>query len=105
MTKICYNWGDADFTWIGNEFVWNDVCIVEEIIGLKGPTNNWEDAYQKLDKKKQKRFIELVCMVKYGEEYKKVYDDKKEVKDVKLTATDIELTVGAILEVSLIKIL
>jgi len=84
-TKI--KWKDADFKWNDNPHKWNLVELIEEVIsdGISG-----DAVPRKLDelpKEKKKRFIRLLM------EYKgiKVYDEKKEVKNIKAYAKDVKL--------------
>ena len=80
-------WNNADFKWNDNPHKWNLVELIEELVsdGISGDT-----VPRKLDelpKEKKKKFIRLLM------EYKgiKVYDEKKEVKNIKAYANDVKL--------------
>ena len=79
-TKI--KWDKADFKWDLNPHLWN---LVEDLVSGGG-----ESVPQKLDKlpkEKKKKFIRLIM------EYKgiKIYDEKKEIKNIKAYATDVKI--------------
>ena len=79
-TKI--KWDKADFKWDLNPHLWN---LVEDLVSGGG-----ESVPQKLDelpKEEKKKFIRLIM------EYKgiKIYDEKKEIKNIKAYATDVKI--------------
>ena len=82
-TKI--KWDKADFKWNDNPHKWNLVEIIEEV------TSDGHDAIptklEQLTDEKKKKFIRLIL------EYKgvKVYDEKKEVKNIKAYADDVKI--------------
>ena len=82
-TKI--KWDKADFKWDSNPHLWDLVEIIEDV------TSTGKDAVPRklgeLSKEKKKKFIRLIM------EYKgiKIYDERKEVKNIKAYATDVEL--------------
>jgi len=76
-------WDNADFKWNINPHLWN---LVEELIsGRDG--GDIPKKLQGLPKDEKQKFIRLIM------EFKgiKVYDEKKEVKNIKAYATDVEL--------------
>jgi hypothetical protein len=75
-------WDTAEFTWDNNPHLWN---LVEEIIS--GAGDSIPKKLEELPKEKKKKFIRLIM------EYKgvKVYDEKKEVKNIKAYANDVKL--------------
>jgi len=82
-TKI--TWDKADFKWDDNPHKWDLVEIIEELISDGG--GGLPKKLDKLPKDKKKKFIRLIM------EYKgiKVYDEQKEVKNIKAYATDVKL--------------
>ena len=83
-TKI--TWDKADFKWNDNPHKWDLVEIIEEIISdVDG--GGVPKKLDELPKDKKKKFIRLIM------EYKgiKIYDEKKEIKNIKAYATDVKL--------------
>jgi hypothetical protein len=76
-------WDSADFKWNINPHLWN---LVEELIS-GGDGGDIPKKLQELPKDEKKKFIRLIM------EFKgiKVYNEKKEVKNIKAYATDVEL--------------
>jgi len=76
-------WNNANVNWNSNLFLWNDV---QEIIAeIESGGSSWEEVDK--DKKKRKRIIRLV-MERKGI---KIYDERKEVKNIKVHLDDIKL--------------
>ena len=85
-TKI--TWDKADFKWNDNPHKWNLVEIIEEVISTAiSSGDSIPTVLDKLPKEKKKKFIRLIM------EYKgvKVYDERKEVKDIKAYANDVKI--------------
>ena len=82
-TKI--TWDKADFKWNDNPHKWDLVEIIEELIS--DGDGGLPRKLDKLPKDKKKKFIRLIM------EYKgiKIYDEKKEIKNIKAYATDVKL--------------
>tara|TARA_R110000787_G_scaffold51374_1_gene121755 strand:+ start:1580 stop:1861 length:282 start_codon:yes stop_codon:yes gene_type:complete len=80
MAKI--TWDTADFKWDLNPHLWD---LVEEL--ASGSGDAVPKRLQDLPKDKKKKFIRLIM------EYKgiKIYDEKKEVKNIKAYANDVNL--------------
>jgi hypothetical protein len=100
-----FAWDNGGICWDNNPFCWDDVALVREILeevtgGGKviGTDEGWHDAYEKLDEPKKKRFITLVGKVK-GE--KDIFKDRKKVKDVQISVSEIKLTVSKVLKIKL----
>jgi|TARA_R110002096_G_scaffold40241_1_gene109573 hypothetical protein len=78
------NWEDASFTWDDNSYTWS---LILDIIN----TSNGGDAIKrKLDKlpdADKKKFIRLI-MKRRGI---KIYNERKEVKNIKTYVTDVKL--------------
>ena len=76
-------WNSANVNWNNNPFLWSDV---QEIIAeIESGGRSWEEVDK--DKKKRKRIIRLV-MERKGI---KIYDERKEVKNIKVHLDDIKL--------------
>lgn len=99
MATVCIKWNEAHILWNDNPYTWDDVCIAEEIVG-SGIAGDWVGAYDKLDKRKKKRVIEVIAMIE-GEKFKqkKVYDP-----NIKVTASQIKKFVQEVLNVEIIEI-
>ncbi len=76
-------WNKANIQWNDNPFLWND--IQEIIAEIESGGSSWEDVDK--DKKKRKRLIRLI-MERKGI---KVYDERKEIKNIKVHLDDIKL--------------
>ena len=79
-------WDNADFKLNDNPHKWDLVEIIEDIVydvGGGGVPKKLDE----LPKEKKKKFIRLIM------EYKgiKIYDEKKEIKNIKAYATDVKL--------------
>ena len=73
--------------WSSNPYQWQDVSITEEVLA-GGSAEDLVSGYEKLDKKKKKRFIELICIVK-----NKTIKERKEMKNIKvILGIDLEIT-------------
>jgi hypothetical protein len=86
-------WNDTDDTWNGIPLKWNDVLIAIEIENLVSTGLSYVQSIGKLEDKKQKRFVELTVLINNLD----IYNGKKELKDITLTADNIKLTVDTIL--------
>ena len=78
-------WDTADFRWDINSHLWD---LVEEIItAAVSGRDSVPKKLEELPKEKKKKFIRLIM------EFKgiKIYDEKKEVKNIKAYAKDVEL--------------
>lgn len=95
MEKTFLNWNQCDFTWIGNDYTWNDVALVIEV--ASGGSTPFE-TYQALPQAKKDQFITLVLKVKDQE-----ITQTKKRKKYKVTAQDIELVISNVLKVNLEK--
>ena len=97
-TKTKIKWEDATFRWDNAkgdsaynkefsrfDYTWEDVVLVEEIIGTGGDHIDLAG----IDKKKKKRLIRLV-MRRRGI---KMYDETKEVKNFTAYAKDIDFII------------
>ena len=86
-------WNDTDDTWNGIPLKWNDVLIAIEIENLVSTGLSYVQSIGKLEDKKQKRFVEQTILINNLD----IYNGKKELKDITLTADNIKLTVDTIL--------
>ena len=79
--------------WGSNEYTWGDVQFIQEIVDGLGTGRRRQERLDRLDDKKKKRLIHLICRVK-GE---KVFDEKIEVKDVQVNVEDVDMVAEQIL--------
>ena len=85
-TKI--KWNTADFQWNDNPYLWNLAEIADplkEIIIDDGKVH--PERLEKLDKKKKKKLVRVIMHMNGI----KIYDESKEVKNIKHHIQDIEL--------------
>lgn len=95
MSKKCFTWAELEDEWILSDYQWSDVCIVQKI-GLPGNIDMYDYRYvkQKLDKKEEKRFIELACKIN-GITNSQIKERKSKgeaiitVKEIKRTVEDV----------------
>lgn len=94
-TAECFEWGTADFAWNSNEYTWNDVCLAIEVAtrSFGGAGSGVLGGFDSLSKEKKKQFITLILKVKG-----KSIEETKELKDYKVTADDIKLTLSEVLK-------
>jgi hypothetical protein len=78
-------WDNADFKWEDNPHLWDLVEIISDITSASGEVIPVK--LEKLDKKKKKKLVHLI-MHRNGI---KIYDEKKEVKNLHLKVKDIEI--------------
>tara|TARA_B100000963_G_scaffold242037_1_gene211798 strand:- start:11687 stop:11989 length:303 start_codon:yes stop_codon:yes gene_type:complete len=92
--KIPIKWENANFTWDQNTFTWDDVFLIQEIADAfaagEDPT-----AYINKDEEKKKKFIKILCKVQGT-----TYEEKKEYKDIKIKAKEIELVIKEVLGIN-----
>tara|TARA_R110000822_G_scaffold25937_5_gene78460 strand:- start:2754 stop:3095 length:342 start_codon:yes stop_codon:yes gene_type:complete len=110
--QVCYNWGNANFCWGDNPYTWREVCLALEVVGDSAGDHiispNWLDAYNKLDTKKKREFVTLICKVKKQDEltYYKEFNLKQEkYNNKKAFARDIRMTVEDVLSLVKVEIL
>tara|TARA_B100000287_G_C20598074_1_gene766944 strand:+ start:1060 stop:1380 length:321 start_codon:yes stop_codon:yes gene_type:complete len=97
-----YNWNNADFNWNDNPYTWDEVLLVIEAIRPGDGVDlvdltfqDWNDD----DEKRKKRFIKLILKI-HGDTITE--SKKKEIKQYKIKASDIKLTVEKVLGVEIL---
>ena len=85
-------WNTANFAWNSNPYTWDDVKLIESLVG--GVYNPVETLNQDTDKKK--RFVKLLCKVQ-GTEYSK----QRQIKDIKITIDDVALVAKEVLGINI----
>ena len=100
QSKVKWNgdtdgYGNISVIWGDNPYTWSDVVFIQEVVdGIgTGSRRARESRLNKFDDKKKKKLIRLICRVK-GE---KVYDEKKEVKDVDVKLEDVDMVINEVL--------
>ncbi len=99
-----FTWDNADFTWNDNSYTWDEVVLVQEIL-RKLPGEGFDVDMQWMhwsdgdDDKKKKKLINLILKV-HG---KTITESKqREIKQYKIKASDIKLTVKKVLGIDLV---
>ena len=84
MADGILNWEDADIKWKDNSFVWN---LILEIVESSDGGDAVKHKLGKLPEEDKKRFIRLI-MRRRGI---KIYNERKEVKNIKAYVKDVEM--------------
>ena len=88
-------WNGVNQTWSEIQIKWSDVFLIQELLDAIRRGGSYQGEFQKLPKEKKKRFIELTLLIK-GQD---IYNSKKEIKDdIKLSTSDIKLTIQEVLK-------
>jgi hypothetical protein len=88
-------WSGVNQTWSEIQIKWSDVFLIQELLDAIRRGGSYQGEFQKLPKEKKKRFIELTLLIK-GQD---IYNSKKEIKDdIKLSTSDIKLTIQEVLK-------
>ena len=91
---MIYTWNNADFEWNINSYTWSEVELVKQLVGGAGI-----DEWHQWNKEKKKKFIKLILKV-HGDTITE--SKKKEIKQYKIKATDIKITVEKVLGVEVL---
>ena len=90
---MIYTWNNADFEWNINSYTWSEVELVKQLIGGAGEDfNQW-------NRKKKDKLVKLILKV-HGNTITE--SKKKEIKQYKIKATDIKITVEKVLGVEVL---
>ena len=84
MADGILNWEDADIKWNDNSFVWN---LILEIVESSDGSDAIKRKLGKLPEEDKKRFIRLIMRRKGI----KMYNERKEVKNIKAYVKDVEM--------------
>ena len=88
-----YKWNNADFTWNNNSYTWNEVELAQKLIqGATDEYNLWSDF-------EKKKLVKLILKV-HGNTITE--SKRKEIKQYKIKASDIKLTLEKILDIEVI---
>ena len=106
-------WEGADFKWnlappsetyksgfrtTSFPFTWDDVALVEEVVGGGAELPEIAHNIDQLEPEKKKRFIKLICKVKGIE----TYSGQKTIRDdIEVSAEDVELVIKEVLGIDL----
>ena len=88
-------WDNADFLWNNNSYTWDEVELVKELVKLGAG----EDEWHQWNEEKKKKFIKLILKV-HGKTITE--SKKKEIKQYKIKASDIKITVEKVLGIELV---
>ena len=90
-----YTWDSSDFTYDSNSYTWDEVELVKKLAGERPGYADWNV----LEQADQKRLIKLILKV-HGDTITE--SKKKEIKQYKIKASDIKITVEKVLGVELV---
>ena len=90
-----YTWDNADILWNVNSFTWDEVELVKKLAGERAGYADWDV----LNQSDQKRLIKLILKV-HGNTITE--SKKKEIKQYKIKASDIKITVEKVLGVEVL---
>ena len=100
MTTTIFNWDNANFNWNDNPYTWNEVVLIKEAISGGGvmvedmPWMKWTDGSEKKD-----NLVKLILKV-HGNTITE--SKRKEIKQYKIKASDIKITLEKVLGVEVI---
>ena len=100
MATTIFTWDNANFNWEDNPYTWNEVSLVEEAIGGGGemaedmPWTGWTN-----DDERKKKLVKLILKV-HGNTITE--SKKKEIKQYKIKASDIKITVEKVLGIEVL---
>ena len=84
-----FKWNDTfKIKWNDNQFTWDEVQLIQEILDAPGKSLV-QKVHHDLPEEKKKKLIRLILKRKGI----KVYDEKKEVKNVDIKIEDVELLI------------
>jgi hypothetical protein len=95
--NICYQWANANISWINADWTWEECQVVQDIIsgipmdGVDATTliQPWiQEPWNPYRSEKKKKLIRLICKIK-GQDY----DESKPVSDYKINVDDISMVV------------
>jgi len=93
--KVCWN-DPSDIVWSENPYCWEDVFLVEKILGgSSGNFNEFIPTFHKLKPEEKEKFITLVCKV---EGYNQSKQTKKKTTSKNITAKQIQFTINEVLK-------
>lgn len=90
---MIFTWNNANFIWNNNPYTWNEVELVKQLVGGAG------DDFNQWDRKKKDKLVKLILKV-HGNTITE--SKKKEIKQYKIKATDIKITVEKVLGVEVL---
>ena len=91
MAKTPITWNNANFAWNNNPHTWDEVLLARRAAG--------EDEWHQWNEEKKKKFIKLILKV-HGKTITE--SKKKEIKQYKIKASDIKITVEKVLGIELV---
>ena len=92
MAYKVFNWNNANFKWNNNPYTWNEVELAQKLIqGATDEYNLWSDF-------EKKKLVKLILKV-HGNTITE--SKRKEIKQYKIKASDIKITVEKVLGVEL----
>jgi hypothetical protein len=95
MSTTTFTWDNANFTWDDNPYTWDDVVLVKQLI----TTGAGEDEWPQWNEEKKNKLIKLILKV-HGDTITE--SKKKEIKQYKIKASDIKITVEKVLGVEVL---
>ena len=95
-TRTKIKWEDASFKWeeaTGDGFTWDDVVLIQQVAeAIEQAQGDSGAAIDRLSEEKKKKLVRLI-MRRRGI---KLYDEYKEVKEIKTKVNDVKLIINEV---------
>ena len=90
-----YTWNNANILWNNNPYTWDEVELVRKLAGERAGYADWDV----LNQSDQKKLIKLILKI-HGNTITE--SKKREIKQYKIKASDIKITVEKVLGVEVL---
>ena len=90
-----YTWNNTNILWNNNPYTWDEVELVRKLAGERAGYADWDV----LNQSDQKKLIKLILKI-HGNTITE--SKKREIKQYKIKASDIKLTVEKVLGIELV---
>ena len=94
MSVAKFTWNNANFAWNNNPYTWEEVTLITQ-----ASDGIFDETWNQWDKEKKKKLVKLILKV-HGNTITE--SKQKEIKQYKIKASDIKITVEKVLGVEVI---
>ena len=104
INNLPITWDNANFSWSSNQYSWNDVKIISDIVKRGGGSPESIKRILDDEEEEKKKFIEVMVKVKGNQLFSSphIYNQKKLITENNdITVNDIKLVVSEVLDITL----